>query len=120
MKENFNEAMDEKEYENLVNYLTNFARRKLSNEEDINDVVQETLLKICANWNTIRNPKYAKTWATRILINECNNMYAAKSKKTDLLEKLQSIAESEEVYYEADIDFSKSELLKSLIKMREL
>ena len=116
MKENFNEAMDEKEYENLVNYLTNFARRKLSNEEDINDVVQETLLKICANWNTIRNPKYAKTWATRILINECNNMYAAKSKKIDLLEKLQSVAESEEVYYEADIDFSKSELLKILNK----
>ena len=121
MKENLNEVMNKEEYEELVKYLTNFARTKLTDEEDINDVVQETLLKVCSKWKTIRNPKYAKTWATKILINECNDMYEAKSKKTDLIQKLQSIAENEEDNYdEINIDFSKSELFKNLNKYERM
>lgn len=117
MDEEINEAMNNEVYEELVDYLTNFAKTKLNNEEDVHDVVQETLLKLFKNWKDIRNYEYTKTYATRILINECNDMYAAKSRKTNLIKKLQSILEvEEEIPEEIDIDFSKSKLLDNLTK----
>ncbi len=45
----------------------------LRNPDDQEDAVQETIRKALEKLDTLREPKYLKTWLIRILINECHN-----------------------------------------------
>ena len=46
----------------------------LKNDMDIADAIQDTILACYENIDTLRNPKYFKTWMTRVLINKCNDI----------------------------------------------
>lgn len=46
----------------------------LKNEADAVDAVQDTVLSCYENLRSLREPKYFKTWLTRILINQCNRI----------------------------------------------
>ena len=46
----------------------------LKNDIDIADAIQDTILACFENIGTLRNPKYFKTWLTRVLINKCNDI----------------------------------------------
>lgn len=46
----------------------------LPSEQDRHDAVQECLLKAWEKRGTLRDAAYAKTWVTRILINECHTI----------------------------------------------
>lgn len=50
------------------------ARSILSNEEDIADAIQDTILTCYEKIRTLKRPQYFKTWLTRILINHCNDI----------------------------------------------
>lgn len=50
------------------------ARSILSNEADIADAMQETILKCYEHLGTLQKPQYFKTWLIRILINQCNEI----------------------------------------------
>lgn len=50
------------------------ARGILKNEEDVADALQETILNCYEKIDTLKEPKYFKTWLTRILINNCNDI----------------------------------------------
>ena len=43
----------------------------MGNQEDSLDMVQNTIERIFTRLHTLREPAYFKTWAIRILINEC-------------------------------------------------
>lgn len=110
---------DETAYEEIVNLLYKDLYRiaiiKLGNEEDASDAVQETLIKFYRKFRTIKNPKYAKTWMVKVLINECNNIYKSRKRKSNLIEKLQSNVEFKESDLEKIEDkFIKEELFKNL------
>lgn len=45
----------------------------LWSDEDIADVIQETIFKCWRNLDKLREPKYFKTWLIRILINNCKD-----------------------------------------------
>lgn len=47
------------------------AKTLLYNDADCADAIQETIVKAFSNLHTLRQDSYAKTWVTRILINEC-------------------------------------------------
>ena len=68
--------------------LYNIAQIKINNIEDINDVIQETMLKAFKSIKSLNEPKYFKTWITKILINECNKFYIKKFKHIALLDKI--------------------------------
>ncbi|MFU7517118.1 RNA polymerase sigma factor [Clostridium sp. HCS.1] len=51
------------------------AKGILNNEEDIEDAIQNTILKAYSNINTLKNEELFKTWLIKILINECNKIY---------------------------------------------
>ncbi len=51
------------------------AKGILNNEEDIEDAIQNTILKAYSNINTLRKEDFFKTWLIKILINECNKIY---------------------------------------------
>ncbi len=50
------------------------ARGILSNDEDVADAIQDTILVCFEKMHTLKKPEYFKTWMIRILINECNGI----------------------------------------------
>lgn len=56
------------------------ARSKLDKEEDVKDVVQETICQTLKSINTIKNDECFGGWITRILLNNCNDILRYKQK----------------------------------------
>ena len=54
----------------------------LGNDEDAADVIQETILACYEKLDTLRHPRYFKTWLTRILINKCKDFLKLRSRQT--------------------------------------
>ena len=67
----------------------------LKDDTDCADAIQETILKSYHSISNLKQPKYFKTWLTRILINECNDILR-KQKKVILLESVDDLGNSEE------------------------
>ncbi|MDH2460070.1 sigma-70 family RNA polymerase sigma factor [Clostridium perfringens] len=65
----------------------------LNNKEDIEDALQNTIIKSYEKIGTLKKDEFFKTWIIRILINECN-LILRRNKKTIFLDKL----ENEESY----------------------
>nr|WP_191621588.1 sigma-70 family RNA polymerase sigma factor [Clostridium perfringens] len=69
------------------------ARGILNKKEDIEDALQNTIIKSYEKIGTLKKDEFFKTWIIRILINECN-LILRRNKKTIFLDKL----ENEESY----------------------
>ncbi|MDK0563528.1 sigma-70 family RNA polymerase sigma factor [Clostridium perfringens] len=69
------------------------ARGILNNKEDIEDAIQNTIIKSYEKIGTLKKDEFFKSWIIRILINECN-LILRRNKKTIFLDKL----ENEESY----------------------
>ena len=48
------------------------------NEEDVADVIQQTILNAYEHISDLKKVSYFKTWLIRILINNCNQLYNSK------------------------------------------
>ena len=68
-----NEAFLELINENKLN-IYRVARGILSNEHDIEDAIQNTIIKAYEKINTLKKNEFFRTWLVRILINECNEI----------------------------------------------
>ena len=60
--------------------LYKIAKSRLRCEDDICDVVQNTLISAYKYINTLKNNKHFKTWLIKILINKCNDFYLNNNK----------------------------------------
>lgn len=70
---------------NIEKDLYCIAKSKIENENDIEDIIQETMLIAFLNIKKLKNNSFFKTWIIRILINNCNKFY--KRKKHNSLEE---------------------------------
>lgn len=61
--------------EQLQGRLYRVALCMLRNDADVQDALQETVLKAWEKRHTLRNEAYFDTWVTRIAINTCKRMY---------------------------------------------
>lgn len=90
---------DKNAYTQLMNMLKSdlyrVANARLDNIEDINDAINETILKSYKSLKKLKNIQYFKTWITKILINECNNIYRINKKHLEILEKVTEIEEKQ-------------------------
>lgn len=109
---------DQEAYTTLVKSMKDdlykIAKTRISNEDDMQDAIQETMLEMFKSIKKLRDPKLFKKWIITILINKCNRIYRRKY-KTDLsYEELNFedfiTATSNDV--ESDLEFY--ELLKDL------
>ena len=82
---------------NIQMDLYKIAKAKIKDDDDINEAIQETIIKAYSSIKKLKDEKYFKTWIIRILINECNNIY--KKKKVNKIEEY-----NENVIKEADSD----------------
>lgn len=53
-------------------------------EEDVADVIQDTILGAFEHIQELKKEEFFKTWLVRILINHCNRMYNQKKKSCSL------------------------------------
>lgn len=51
------------------------AKVRIKDENDIADVLQDTIILAFENYSNLRQKEFFKTWMIRILINHCNNYY---------------------------------------------
>ena len=65
------------------------------NEEEANDLLQETFIKVWQNWDTFRGEAQRSTWVYRIAVNTCLQYIKKKKQKneTQLNEKTHAIKE---------------------------
>ncbi len=63
---------------NLKNDLYKIAKTRITNEADIQDAVQETMIETYKSIKKLKNPEKFKMWTIRILINKCNKIYRKK------------------------------------------
>lgn len=81
-------------------------------DEDIGDAMQETILISYKKINTLKEPKFFKTWVVRIFINQCNSILNRK-KKIVLLDDFKSIEK------ETPDESSKEDLKESIEQLKE-
>lgn len=60
--------------------LYKVAKSYLRNEDDIADVMQDTVLSAYEHIKELKNASYFKTWITRILVNHCNDLLRQKQR----------------------------------------
>jgi len=108
---------DEKAFEYLMNinkeglYRTAFAYVK--NEQDSLDILQETVYKAYTSIKKLKEPKYFKTWLTRILINNAINLI----NKTKKIVYITDDMPNESNCYTGDIVDEKLDILSSIEKL---
>ena len=68
----------------IRNDLYKLARVRLSNEEDIQDVIQETMIEAYKKIKQLKEPTKFKFWIIKILINNCNKKYRKKKKENSI------------------------------------
>ena len=69
------------------------AKGILGNDDDVADAVQNTILTCFEKLNTLKKPRYFKTWMIRILINNCNEMLRHKGRVFPTMEMEEGIFE---------------------------
>ena len=68
--------------------LYNIAKNKVYNINDIDDILQETIIKIYKNFDSLKNKESFKAWAIKILLNECNKIHRTRYKEILLFDKI--------------------------------
>lgn len=64
--------------------LYRVARTLLQNDADCADAIQESIVKAFSNFHTLKKDEHARTWLTRILINECYGIMRKEKKLVSL------------------------------------
>lgn len=59
--------------QNHMQSMYKVAKAILWSDEDIADVIQDTIFSCWRNLNRLKDNRYFKTWMTRILINHCKD-----------------------------------------------
>ena len=84
--------MDKKELGEMIIAGTDefyrIAKSILKEDADCQDAVQEAVSKAFAKIDTLREKKYAKTWFTRILLNECYGMLRQRKREASYNEQI--------------------------------
>ena len=86
---------DDKAFTELILHIEKdlycIAKSRIDNENDIDDVIQETMITAFYNMKKLKENRYFKTWIIKILINNCNKFYKRKEVKSidekDILDK---------------------------------
>ncbi|MDE6983287.1 MAG: sigma-70 family RNA polymerase sigma factor, partial [Lachnospiraceae bacterium] len=64
--------------------LRRVALGYLRNDEDVADVMQDTILDAFEHISSLKKEEYFKTWIVRILINRCTKKYRSNQRKAYL------------------------------------
>lgn len=86
----------------------------LGNDEDVADVIQDTILSAYEHMNTLKKEEYFKTWLVRILINHCTKAWRRNKKMISLTDGGSMGRAASVDHGRADVEFR--EMIRSLPK----
>lgn len=76
---------DKDAYSKIISYyekkLYVIAKSRLNNNEDIQDVMQETIMQAYIKINELKSAEKFSSWITSILINNCNKLFIKNKMK---------------------------------------
>ena len=79
---------DKEAFTNLIlemqGQLYKVAKTRLRYDDDIYDVLQETVIESYQSIKKLKHNEYFKTWITRILINKCNYLFKKKYRRKEI------------------------------------
>ncbi len=104
--------------ENSKSDMYRVAISILNNDADAADAMSETILKCWCEIGKLKKEKYFKTWLTRILINNCNDIIR-KNSRTVYVESYEAI-EPSEASFEYSTKRNVSECIDSLSENNRL
>ncbi len=87
MKELIKKAQkgDKKAFTDIIlqirNDLYKIAKTRISSDDDIEDLIQDTMIETYKHIKKLREPEKFKMWVIKILINKCNKLYKKKYRK---------------------------------------
>lgn len=67
----------------IRNDLYKIAKTRITNDDDIDDLIQDTMIETYKHIRKLKDNKKLKTWVIKILINKCNKLYK-KNYMTDI------------------------------------
>ena len=76
------------------NDLYRLAKSRLNEEQDVYDVIQETIISAYESIQKLHKPSSFKSWLFKILINKCNDVYKNKTNDIELDENLKLVNNS--------------------------
>ena len=79
--------------------LYRVAKTLLFNDDDCADAIQEAIVKAFSGLHALRQDAYAKTWLTRILINECYAIMRREKRIVSLEDYMQEGAVADSADY---------------------
>lgn len=88
----------------LQDDLYRIAQIRLQNTEDIYDAIQETIVIALKSIKNLKNNQFFKTWITKILINQSNEIYRKKNKHKIVPIESIEISQKSETYNIENID----------------
>ena len=74
--------------QSIENDLYRVAKTRLSDDDDIKDTIQNTMIITYKNARKIKDINCFKTWMIHVLINECNKIYKKNKKNNEIFNKL--------------------------------
>lgn len=64
----------------IRNDLYKICKTRITNDDEIDDIVQETMIQTFKHLKTLKDTSKFKSWIITILLNNCNNLYRKKHK----------------------------------------
>lgn len=86
----------------IKNDLYKITKIKTTKEEDIQDIVQETMLDAYKYIKKLKDPEKFKAWIIKILINNCNKYYKKKYRDSELYDNYDIEFYKENIRYNDD------------------
>lgn len=78
------------------------AKGILHSEADVEDAIQNTVIKAFENIKTLKQDEFFETWVIRILINECNNIMRKNKRVLQFQESL-VVETYDDIYEKLDL-----------------
>ena len=100
--------------------MLRIAHGFFSQEEDIADAIQDTILDAFEHLSSLKEPRYFKTWLIRILINNCNHIYTRNKKYVPIEENTVDFTETSQKKVASESEVSAHDPDTPLYRFHEL
>ena len=88
---------------NVYGKLFGFISKHEINKDDVNDIIQDTFLKVKTNINSLRNPAKVESWIFQIARNTINDHFRKKKKLFEVEENTKEVTIEPNAFAEEDI-----------------
>lgn len=88
---------------NVYEKLFGFISKHSINKDDVNDIIQDTFLKVKTNIDSLRNPAKVESWIFQIARNTINDFFREKKKFIETGENTNEVSIEPDAFEEEDI-----------------